>query len=198
MSSFQETGIIKSFEATGVSLLNPEVIFQRFAIEQDSHESSTSEYSGEDWRKIERLVRSTVKDQSSREARKLSSLLHHISIQNELDRLKRAILESRWQVEPEIRERALFLLGGMAELLHYEVPIYIYPCPVIVIRGLKSNSSHHVRPHGQSSSLPLLYEIPAIAGGNLGSRFGMSRPRLIIMHHGGIHSRGLLGLLPSS
>jgi len=84
ISSFQETRILKAFEATGVSPFNPEVILQRFAIEQDSHESSTSGYSGEDWRKIERLVRSTVEDQSSREAKKLSSSLHHLSVQNEL------------------------------------------------------------------------------------------------------------------
>src|SRR3954468_3905912 len=84
MNSFQETTILKSFKATGISPFNPKVILQRFAIEQDSHKSSTSEYNGEDWRKIERLVRSTVEDQSSREARKLSSSLHHISVQNKL------------------------------------------------------------------------------------------------------------------
>ena len=84
MSSFQEARILKSFEATSISPLNPDVILQRFATEQDSYKSSTSGYSGEDWRKIERLVRSTVDDQSSRQARKLSSSLHHISVQNEL------------------------------------------------------------------------------------------------------------------
>ncbi|KAF1999364.1 hypothetical protein P154DRAFT_401375, partial [Amniculicola lignicola CBS 123094] len=37
-----------------------------------------------DWRKIDRLVRSAVKDQSSQEAKKLSHSVHHLSVQNEL------------------------------------------------------------------------------------------------------------------
>jgi len=87
ISTFQAELILKSFKATSVSPFNPEVILKRFTTEQDSRErstSSTSAFSGEDWRRIERLVRSTVEDQSSKEARKLRSSLHHISVQNEL------------------------------------------------------------------------------------------------------------------
>ncbi|KAF1955114.1 hypothetical protein CC80DRAFT_416518, partial [Byssothecium circinans] len=40
--------------------------------------------SGSDWRKLDRLVRSTVEDQGSKDAQKLSRSLYYISVQNEL------------------------------------------------------------------------------------------------------------------
>ena len=101
VSSFKEETILKSFEATGISPFNPEIILKRFTKpiqdQQGSRESSTSVLSGSDWRKLDRLVRSAVEDQSSRDAQKLSHSLHHISVQNELlryeiNRLKEALL----------------------------------------------------------------------------------------------------------
>jgi hypothetical protein len=66
VSSFKEEMILKSFKATGISLFNPEVILKRFTNttpdEQESRESSASVLGREDWRKLERLVRSTVKN----------------------------------------------------------------------------------------------------------------------------------------
>ena len=86
--SFTKETILKSFEATGIAPLNPNVILDRFTRNaseaSDSRESSVSILSGEDWRKIERLIKSTVKDQSSKDAKKLSRSLYHISVQNEL------------------------------------------------------------------------------------------------------------------
>ena len=93
--------ILSSFEATGIAPLNPNIILDRFTNttpeDPESRESSVSVLSGEDWRKMERFVRSAVKDQSSKDTRKLSRSLHHISVQNELlhheiDGLKEAIL----------------------------------------------------------------------------------------------------------
>ena len=101
ISSFKEETILKSFKATGISPCNPEVILKRFTEttpdKQGSRESSTSVLSGSDWRKLDRLVRSVVEDQSSKNAQKLSHSLHHISVQNELLRceingLKEALL----------------------------------------------------------------------------------------------------------
>lgn len=101
ISSFQEEIILKSFEATSISPFNPEVILKRFTKttqdKQGSRESSTSVLSGSDWRKLDRLVRSVVEGQSSKNAQKLSHSFHHISVQNELLRyeingLKEALL----------------------------------------------------------------------------------------------------------
>ncbi len=47
-------------------------------------ESSTSVLSGDDWRAIDRLVRSTAADSNSIQCRKLRSSLHHISVQNQM------------------------------------------------------------------------------------------------------------------
>jgi DDE superfamily endonuclease/Tc5 transposase DNA-binding domain len=85
--SFQEQTILKSFEATGLWPLNPEAILKRFQYstpEQDSRESSTSVLSGKDWQKIQTLVKSVAKEQSSKETQKLQRSLHHISVQNDL------------------------------------------------------------------------------------------------------------------
>jgi hypothetical protein len=88
VSTFTQELILRSFEATGISPLQPNVILQRFAQgtpeASDSNTSSSSVYSGKDWLKIETLLRKVVRDESSRELRKLSRSLHHISIQNQL------------------------------------------------------------------------------------------------------------------
>ena len=79
-SSFKKESMLKPFESTGISPFNPDIILNCFANQQQSRESSTSVLSGEDWRKIERLVRSEVKDQNSANAQRLAvqnQLLHH-------------------------------------------------------------------------------------------------------------------------
>ncbi|KAJ8113743.1 hypothetical protein OPT61_g4196 [Boeremia exigua] len=80
--------ILKSFEVTGIAPLQPNVILQRFAKPSpqasNRSRSSSSTYSGEDWLKIETLLRRVAKDESSKELRKVSRSLYHISIQNQL------------------------------------------------------------------------------------------------------------------
>ena len=87
-TSFKKSTILSSFKATGIAPFNPDVILERFRNNtpeaSESGESSTSCFSGEDWRKMERLVRSEVRDQGSKAVKKLSRSLHHISVQNEL------------------------------------------------------------------------------------------------------------------
>jgi hypothetical protein len=88
VSSFKETTILKSFKATGIAPLNPNVVLKRFSNttldKQESRESSTSVLSTFNWRKMEQLVRVAVKDQATTEAKKLSRLLHSLQVQNEL------------------------------------------------------------------------------------------------------------------
>ena len=87
-SSLKETTVLSSFEATGISPLNADVILNRFIYstpdEQDSRESSTSVLSASDWRKMDRLIRLAVKDRATDEAKKLSRSLHSLQVQNEL------------------------------------------------------------------------------------------------------------------
>jgi hypothetical protein len=88
VSTFTQALILRSFEATGIAPLQPNVILQRFdkpsPESSDSNLSSTSVYSGKDWLKIETLLRKVASDQSSKELKKISRSLHHISIQNSL------------------------------------------------------------------------------------------------------------------
>ena len=88
VSSFTVATVLRSFEVTGIAPLNPSKILDRFidntSETSESQESSTSCYSGEDWLKIQSLIRSAVKDERSKESRKLNRSLHHISVQNEL------------------------------------------------------------------------------------------------------------------
>ncbi|KAI1676041.1 DUF1682 domain containing protein [Pyrenophora tritici-repentis] len=83
-STFNQVLIPRSFEATGISPLQPNVILQRFAKDtpeaSDSSTISSSVYSGKDWLKIETLLRKVVRDETSKELRKISRSLHHISV----------------------------------------------------------------------------------------------------------------------
>ena len=87
-STFTQALILRSFEATGIAPLQPHVILQRFdkhsPESSDGNSSSTSVYSGKDWLKIETLLRKVASDQSSKELKKISRSLHHITIQNSL------------------------------------------------------------------------------------------------------------------
>jgi hypothetical protein len=71
-----------SFETTGVSPLEPDLILKRFvntsADEQGSRESSASTLSRSDWRNIEWLVKVIAKDIDDQQAKKLSRSLHSI------------------------------------------------------------------------------------------------------------------------
>ena len=80
--------ILRSFKATGIASLQPNVILQQFEKpspkSSDSNLSSNPVYSSKDWLKIETLLRKVAKDEGSKELRKVSRSLHHISIQNSL------------------------------------------------------------------------------------------------------------------
>jgi hypothetical protein len=88
ISTLTQELILRSFDATGISPFQPNVILQRFAEDtpeaSDSNTSSSSVYSGEDWLKIETLLRKVAKDEGSKELKKIKRSLHHISIQNSL------------------------------------------------------------------------------------------------------------------
>jgi hypothetical protein len=83
-ASFKESTILSSFRATGISPPDPDPILNRFTQDEESGNSSSSGLSDHDWRKMDRLIRSAVKDQGSQDTKKLRRSLHHLSVQNEL------------------------------------------------------------------------------------------------------------------
>jgi hypothetical protein len=81
-AAFKPQTIIRAFEATGIHPPDAEVVLKRYRKEaSDSDESSSSCLSGDDWIKLESIIRRTVRDQSSKDAKKLRRSLHHISAQ---------------------------------------------------------------------------------------------------------------------
>jgi hypothetical protein len=83
-SVFKPPLIKRSFEATGIQPANPDVILKKFAKEASDSDSSQSVLSGEDWLKLKSIVRREVKDQSSKDVKKLQRSLCHISAQNSI------------------------------------------------------------------------------------------------------------------
>jgi hypothetical protein len=88
VNTMRQSLILRAFEATGISPLDPTTILKRFdqaePPEQQSRESSTSVLSASDWRKIDRLLRAVVDTGGDNKAKKLSRTVHHISIQKQL------------------------------------------------------------------------------------------------------------------
>lgn len=80
--------ILRAFEATGISPLNPTIILNRFNQPQPSkersRESSTSVLSASDWRKVDRLLKACVDVGASDRAKKLSRTIHSISVRAQL------------------------------------------------------------------------------------------------------------------
>jgi hypothetical protein len=84
-SSFKTETILKSFKATGIWPMEPEVILHWFQGEGSKNgEGRSSALKDGDWRKMECLVRSAVKDNAAEESKTLSQTLHRLQVQNEL------------------------------------------------------------------------------------------------------------------
>jgi hypothetical protein len=86
-ASFKEETILKAFEATGLSPLEPKVILKPFNQPTQSGQSSDSDssaLSASNWRKTESLLRQVVTDRSDPRAQKLSRAFHQTSVQKSL------------------------------------------------------------------------------------------------------------------
>ena len=83
-SSFKETTILKSFEATGIWPTDRDVILDRFKTTPQEERSASSRLSPSDWQQLKQLVREAAKDGAEDGVKKLSAPLHHLQVQNEL------------------------------------------------------------------------------------------------------------------
>jgi hypothetical protein len=125
-ASFKKDTILKAFEATGLSPLQPEVILRRFnqpAQSGQSSDSDSSALSASDWRKIRQLVDRAVADRDQRKISKLNQTIHQLSIrsvlaEHENKRLKEALINEKkrrkrgkalpLEAEEEYHGRAVF------------------------------------------------------------------------------------------
>jgi hypothetical protein len=102
-ASFKKDTILKAFEATGLSSLNPEVILKRFnqpAQTGRSSDSDSSALSASDWRKIRQLIDHAVANRDQGKISKLNQTIHRLSIRSVLAehenvRLKEALINER-------------------------------------------------------------------------------------------------------
>jgi hypothetical protein len=101
--------ILSSWKAVGISPLDPEIVLVRFNKKKDSRpsssDSSRSILQAEDWRRIERLLNRVVTDIYDKNAKKLSSTMHHLSTENIILKLRCQGLESALQNEKKKRQR---------------------------------------------------------------------------------------------
>ncbi|KAF1936661.1 hypothetical protein EJ02DRAFT_358603, partial [Clathrospora elynae] len=77
--------VLKAFKSTGIWPIEPEVILKRFTHNtSDKPQTGASGLGEGEWRRLDCLVRSAVKDTNAKESKDLSQSLHHLQVQNEL------------------------------------------------------------------------------------------------------------------
>jgi hypothetical protein len=87
VKSFTQELVLKSFQATGVVPLDPEVILKRFHLktpEEATTPQSSPILAEIDWRKMRSIVEDAVKDGAEKIGRKITLSLHHMQMQNQL------------------------------------------------------------------------------------------------------------------
>jgi hypothetical protein len=85
--SFTSLNMLKAFEATGISLANAEVILKRFTLTpsgQDEDPESAQHGDGSSRNEPRKLFEVAVKDTAGDDAKRLSTSLHSLQVQNEL------------------------------------------------------------------------------------------------------------------
>jgi hypothetical protein len=120
-ASFREDTILKAFEASGLSPLQPEVILKRFdqpAQSGQSSDSDSSALSASDWRKIRQLIDHAVADRDQRNISKLNQTIHRLSIRSVLERHENVRLKKALINERQRRKRGRALPLEAAEEYH--------------------------------------------------------------------------------
>ncbi|KAF1354403.1 hypothetical protein EJ07DRAFT_158556 [Lizonia empirigonia] len=118
ITTFTPPLIVRSFEVAGVWPQDPGVVLDRYfytpSLTNSEGSSSQGSISPSNWRSMGRLYRSAVKDVGSKEAKRLSNLLHSLQVQNlllrgEIKGLKEVIGTQKVRNKPS---RALDLHQG--------------------------------------------------------------------------------------
>jgi hypothetical protein len=108
ISSFKETSILKSFEATGIWPMDPEVILKRFHYSRSDNqeeEKSSGFLSDTDWRKVRKILDQSVGKEAQKEANKISLSFHHLQVQKELVDLENKGLREALQVKKKHKNK---------------------------------------------------------------------------------------------
>jgi ATP-dependent helicase/DNAse subunit B len=108
VTSFRKQLLEKSFSATGIWPMEQEVITQRFmkkaANQGNDSSNEASANRPNTWLQLEHLLRAAVAGESSESAQKLSELLYHLQVDNELVHGKNEGLREALVVNKEAQE----------------------------------------------------------------------------------------------
>jgi hypothetical protein len=108
ISSFKETSIFKSFEATGMWPMDPEVILKRFhhsRSDNQEEEESLGSLSDTDWKKVRKILDQSIGKESQKESKKISLSFHHLQVQKELVDLENKGLREALQVKKKHKNK---------------------------------------------------------------------------------------------
>jgi hypothetical protein len=108
ISSFKKTSILKSFKATGIWPMDPEVILKRFhhsRSDSQEEEASSGSLSDTDWRKVRKILDQSVKKDAQKEAKKISLSFHYLQVQKELVDLENKGLREALQVKQKHKNK---------------------------------------------------------------------------------------------
>jgi hypothetical protein len=86
-NAFKRATILKSFKATGIMLMDAEVILKRFdnhTTQQDRDAEIGKHGDGDSWIELRNLFDSAVANSAGVEAKRLQTSLHSLQVQNEL------------------------------------------------------------------------------------------------------------------
>jgi hypothetical protein len=115
-SPMTEKLILRSFEATGIFLIDREAVLKRFRSktprtpeEDNEHEPQSSPLVEADWRKIRRVVEQVVKDGKQRKALKISESFHHLQVTNELLREENDGLQNELKLKQKHKKKGKVL-----------------------------------------------------------------------------------------
>jgi hypothetical protein len=108
ISSLKETSILKSFEATRIWPIDPEVILKGFYYSRSDNqeeEESSGFLSDTGWRKVRKILDQSVGKEAQKEAKKISLSFHHLQVQKELVDLENKGLREALQVKKKHKNK---------------------------------------------------------------------------------------------
>jgi hypothetical protein len=132
MASFTHKNILKAFKATGVVLANANIVLQRFKTttpEQDEGPEIGEPRDGDNWRQLRNLFDVAVKDKDELEAKRLSTALHLLQVQNELLHHKNEGLRSALTTKKKHKKKSRPLDLQPQEEYH-DGAVFWLPCKI--------------------------------------------------------------------
>jgi hypothetical protein len=103
--SFKKKTILQPFAATGIWPKNSVVILKQFTKKKPKDTLLPQATTGNDWIQIERILRAAVGKAPSDGAKKLSTEVHHLAVQNQLINLENEGLRATLDTQKKYKKQ---------------------------------------------------------------------------------------------